>query len=413
MKNYIIRWWKGYIKLLVTGYSTEKFLNACRKKGCNFQGIRYLNSQELVLFTPISQQALIEELANKCDVKIAVQKQYGSKVLFSNILKYKSASLGILLCFFIVIFLSTRLWRIEIEGNSYYTRQFLEKQLNKLAICPGMDMNKIVCSTLERDLRKKLPNISWISVKKNGSYLLLQLEEGGDNGQNRNKAKADLIADTNGQIVSISVNKGQKRVHKGDYVKKGDVLITGEIPVIGDDQTPESYQYVHSSGNVLVQGKQKLIISKRRKQRLCKKLKNVKTAYKINIFGRELFFHNPLNQLEKDKKYAIISECDLINSVFLNNLPVSLECIQYRPIRYYSMTLSKSKLQEQCRKDFAKYLIKRERAGWQIKGIKKSTTFGKNSYKQIYHITYWKKQKKRKTISKGRELLHGDNGDSH
>ena len=46
---------------------------------------------------------------------------------------------------------------------------------------------------------------------------------------------ADLIAAHDGKVISIVTREGTPQVHAGAKVKKGDVLISGKVEVIGDE----------------------------------------------------------------------------------------------------------------------------------------------------------------------------------
>ena len=62
----------------------------------------------------------------------------------------------------------------------------------------------------------------------------------------------DLVAEENGYIESVQPLWGEARVEPGDYVKKGQILIGGEIPIeptTFEENDPDRY-YVKASGQV-------------------------------------------------------------------------------------------------------------------------------------------------------------------
>ena len=60
----------------------------------------------------------------------------------------------------------------------------------------------------------------------------------------------NLLATVSGNVVSIITRNGVPKVKPGDEVKKGDVLVGGEVPVYNDDETIKEYMYVRSDADV-------------------------------------------------------------------------------------------------------------------------------------------------------------------
>ena len=69
---------------------------------------------------------------------------------------------------------------------------------------------------------------------------------------------ADLAAAADGTVVSILTRSGVPMVRAGDEVKKGDVLISGLVPVKNDDQTVREYGRVVSDGDVVIETKKQV-----------------------------------------------------------------------------------------------------------------------------------------------------------
>ena len=63
---------------------------------------------------------------------------------------------------------------------------------------------------------------------------------------------SDLLATQDGTVVSILTRKGVPQVTAGMAVKKGDVLVSGAVPVLADDGTVREYQYCHADADVVI-----------------------------------------------------------------------------------------------------------------------------------------------------------------
>ena len=111
----------------------------------------------------------------------------------------------------------------------------------------GTRISVIDCKELAAMLRKQFDAFTWVSVKQEGTRLLIQVKESTDpeaNVENNEKKETegtnpanlptDLIADKNGVITSMITRKGVPMVSVGDTVKKGDLLVKGELEILDD-----------------------------------------------------------------------------------------------------------------------------------------------------------------------------------
>lgn len=60
----------------------------------------------------------------------------------------------------------------------------------------------------------------------------------------------DLVASRDGTISYIITRSGVPQVALGDMVQKGDVLVSGAVPVYNEDTTIRKYQYVESDADI-------------------------------------------------------------------------------------------------------------------------------------------------------------------
>lgn len=70
----------------------------------------------------------------------------------------------------------------------------------------------------------------------------------------RNKAASDkgmdLVAEKAGVVTYIITRSGVPQVACGDSVEKGDVLVSGAVPVYNEDTTVRKYQYVEADADI-------------------------------------------------------------------------------------------------------------------------------------------------------------------
>lgn len=84
------------------------------------------------------------------------------------------------------------LWRIDIEGNQQITRGQICRYLETVHIENGTRISVIDCKELAAMLRKQFDAFTWVSVKQEGTRLLIQVKESTDpeaNVENNEKKK--------------------------------------------------------------------------------------------------------------------------------------------------------------------------------------------------------------------------------
>lgn len=88
--------------------------------------------------------------------------------------KKKMLFAGLLCGILLLYFMSCFLWRIDIEGNQQITRGQICRYLETVHIENGTRISVIDCKELAAMLRKQFEAFTWVSVKQEGTRLLIQ-----------------------------------------------------------------------------------------------------------------------------------------------------------------------------------------------------------------------------------------------
>ena len=105
------------------------------------------------------------------------------------------------------------------------------------------DKEKLNLRNISKELMIKYSHYSWIELKKQGRvlYLYIELNQVRNNQNKFNNLHGDLISDYDAYIKSIIVTSGKLKVDINQTVKKGDLLVSGNI----------NNQLMSSSGEVI------------------------------------------------------------------------------------------------------------------------------------------------------------------
>lgn len=120
----------------------------------------------------------ITHIAKKCHVFPRVYRRIGFPFLLTGSKeKYKYGYGNCHFFLFMLIVFSSRIWGIEISGQSYYTEENIVDYLDTKNIYCGMYGGNIDHEKIEKQIRKHYDGIGWVSVNKKGSRLLVNVRE--------------------------------------------------------------------------------------------------------------------------------------------------------------------------------------------------------------------------------------------
>ena len=203
-------------------YKAIKYLN---KLNINLYNIKYNNDSITIL---ISQKDLNK--VNKI-YKYKINKIYGKKEII-NYTKQNKISIIYLLSFLTLIFLFTRviididiisenktlssLIMNELEKNNIHKYSFIKSE-GELSKIKGIILNN------------NKEYLEWINIERQGMKYIINLEPKVEKNKQEELPYCNIISSKNATVTRIITHKGEELVSVNDSVKKGDILISGDI----------------------------------------------------------------------------------------------------------------------------------------------------------------------------------------
>lgn len=268
MIDKIINYFKGSLRIRITGFSPERFLNTCMYRGIYIWNIQPVQN-EYEMNIRISDFRKLKPILKKTGVRAVIIKRQGFPFFLFHHKKRKVLFGGAICAACFIYIMSLFIWQIDIAGNRRYTDAALEEFLADHRIRPGIRASEIDCADIATLLRKSYDRIIWVSVSVDGNKLKIRVRENEDssdevtteethNAENADNAVMqqdgnDLVAEQSGVIESMIVRKGIPLVKEGDTVEKGQILVSGAIPVINDAGETTGYQYQKADADIRAQ----------------------------------------------------------------------------------------------------------------------------------------------------------------
>ena len=252
----LYRFLGGSLKIRISGFSRERFLNLCAGRGILLWNICFSGGvfEGWILTKDFWK---LRSIVHKTKVKVVVLEKDGLPFLLPKLKRKWSFLLGALLALTIWLVSSFFLWEIKYTGNIQVTEDQLGAFFKSYGIKLGKPMAKLELSYLEKEIRRKFPQIIWTSLKQDGTNLIVDLKENEleipEQKEKDGEQTEDLCAEHEGKIVSMLIRKGIPKVKIGDQVEKGQILVQGAVPIYADDGSIKDYLRQSADADVYLQ----------------------------------------------------------------------------------------------------------------------------------------------------------------
>ncbi len=251
-----IRRLQGYVKIRVWGFAPQRFINLCSNKGVLLWNIE---KQDAVYTMCVSLKAFyqLRPIARKTKVRVVISERCGLPFFVPGMLKRKAFLAGCVLTVAFWILSSMFVWDIRVSGNLQVTEDVFFHFLEEEGVHTGMRRSDLNIGELEKQIRRRFPQVTWTSGRLDGVRLLIELKENDmpipvENEEVTEHGK-DLVAQYDGVITDMIVRSGVPKVSIGSEVAKGDILVEGKIPIYAEDGTVREYRPVISDADIVME----------------------------------------------------------------------------------------------------------------------------------------------------------------
>ena len=302
---------REYVIIEVAGKNKERFLNMLMYKGIEIKDcIPSENNMQLAI--PRDEFKNLRGVVRKSGVRVRILEKRGIRQYIRNHRK----RVGFLVCGIVIIALcvisSQYIWCVELDGIKRADKNEVTEILRKNGVYVGAkksrinDLGEIKADIIGTD------DINWAWLYMEGTKARLEIQESTPKPQIIDKnTPTDIIAICDGYLREATVRYGERRANSGTTVAKGDVLISGKVPVFVEG-TEERYSYVNADGKFFADTIRREVGEFTRKETLRIKTGNKKMRFAIHLMGKEY----------SQKIEGIYDEQDIDEEIYDLTLPV-------------------------------------------------------------------------------------------
>jgi len=241
------------IRIKVEGFEQEKLLTECVRHGIPMRDIHPANDIEMTLTLMECDYKDFLRIA-KNRYQITVIKENGYKPAIKRTFRKRSTIAGLIIFVMILFYQSTFVSEIRIVGYEKFTETEIRDSLREAGLYEGCS-KRVDLKNVKLHIYQELDNIAWIGVKYIGNLAEVSIVEGTITPKSVDKSKpCDIVADKEGYVAKTIAREGVVAAQQGTFVKPGDVLISGIVPLrntaYGTPTAGLTERYVHSAGEV-------------------------------------------------------------------------------------------------------------------------------------------------------------------
>ena len=298
MLKTLLTWLRGYLLVYIKGYSPERFFNLCNGHDIKLWDIRKLE-HGYAFHISLKDYLTLRPIVRKTKTIPYIKKKIGFIFHFKRYIKHKAFFIGAFMAAVLVYIMSLYIWDIDINGQYTHTEEAILEFLESADIYAGVLKKQVNCQEIEDMIRKKYTDIGWVSAEIRGTRLLIQLTETNmPKPYVKQTEPCHIIANKDGIILSMVTRTGTPMVKVGDTVKKGDILVSGVVSIVGDNEILVRKVGVIADADIMIKSfyEYKDKFSLNYEERVY--TGNEKQFYSATIFGKRIDIKNPFANYE-------------------------------------------------------------------------------------------------------------------
>ena len=339
----IFRWILGYYELEIPLGFCEDFLNLCLRYDFDYWGLQKNEEEKRVKICVSSlQKSRIITACRIWQIRVKVVCRRGLPEHLSHYKGRWGLLAGAVISLALFILAQNVIWRVDVIGNKRLDKQEIIQSIAENGMSVGDFVFLLNTDSIEQRVMINNDDIAWMSINIVGTVARVEVREVIDTEiKVPNTNPANLVSLFDAQIVGMEVYSGFLSVKEGDYVKAGQLLVSG---IHKEGKAP--LRITRASGRIL--GKVSHTIEV---EILLNQTKKVPTGEKItkktlNFFGKSINFFSNYRNLPIS--YDIINYVCTFNPFSFGELPISLSVDEYYAYKTMDVEISESEAIEQA-----------------------------------------------------------------
>ncbi len=223
-------WWRclcGWVRFETDGDAAGRLLALAAREGVALWNTR----REGDVFSACCRATAYPRLrpvARRVGRRLHVTERHGAAFFFRRYRARIGLPLGAAVFLAVLVFLSGRIWAIDIRGLQYADEAKLRALLAEHGVTVGASKRGVDSEAIRLDALTRLTDVSWVAVNLDGCVAEVELREMNPHETpDEPTAPSNLVAARDGVVVAVEITGGTSLVQVGDAVAAGSLLAGG------------------------------------------------------------------------------------------------------------------------------------------------------------------------------------------
>ena len=241
-------------KIRIEGTNLPEIVNKCIKNHIPLKELKYRDQLESTVDIKDEDYDRFKKLAGH-SYRMTTIDEGGLIPLIRNIKANIPTIIGAFLLGALIFYQSLFIAEIRVDGYKSIAETDIRQTLAEAGLEEGSRKPENY-DDIKAALYENHHRITWVSIYEDGRLIKVNIAEAGkaEEGGKQDTAPVHIVAAKSGMVEKIIPLQGNAKVRKGDYVNKGDVLISGRYKYQSSDYSKGDgffYMYSHAEGQVL------------------------------------------------------------------------------------------------------------------------------------------------------------------
>ncbi len=221
----------------------DRFLRKLISSNIYFYDVKYIDKDKLIVKINLEDYKRVKRLGFFSKIKVVKYEGYvGIKKHFKNNLYFYMI---VIFCFILMDVITSFIINVEvIHENSrirnLVTSELYDSGIKRFSLRKDFDQVEDIKNKI---LDNNKNTLEWLSITREGMTYTVRVEERIITSIDKEEGFRHIVSTKNALVTKVVSSKGDVLVRSGDYVKKGDILISGNINL-----------YEEVKGNILATG---------------------------------------------------------------------------------------------------------------------------------------------------------------
>jgi similar to stage IV sporulation protein len=222
---------------MVTGPGLEKFLNLASQRRIPLWNIKRLQGDVLIVSTRVGGFRQLHPLVRKTGCKIKIKRKAGFPFLGAQLRRRWALCLGALLCLVAACLLTGQVWFIQLVGCPQRLEKEVKTQLASAGLSIGANKGQLDPNQIAEKLLTQNEALAWAGVEFHGTLARVRVVPKLI-AKEKEQGPCHLVATRDAELIHLIVYSGQGLAQAGEMVKKGQILVTGQVLYKPDEANP-------------------------------------------------------------------------------------------------------------------------------------------------------------------------------